>query len=65
MEVRKKVRPMRFGVTHVTRHDARVREALLSHGPRSSYEIATSDAHQRHMPHTNALRRTRPVRRGR
>jgi hypothetical protein len=65
MEGRKKVRPMRFGVTSVSRHDARVREAFLTHGARSSYEIATSDAHQRHMPHTNALRRNRPARRGR
>ncbi len=56
---------MRFGVTSVSRHDARVREAFLTHGARSSYEIATSDAHQRHMPHTNALRRNRPARRGR
>ena len=56
---------MRFGVTSVSRHDARVREAFLTHGARSSYEIATSDAHQRLMPHTNALRRNRPARRGR
>lgn len=65
MVVRKKVRSMRYGVTPDTRHDARIREAFLSHGARSSYEIATSDAHRRHMPHTNALRRTRPARRGR
>ncbi len=56
---------MRFGVMSANRPDARVREAFLTHGARSSYEIATSAAHQRHMPHRNALRRTRPVRRGR
>lgn len=56
---------MRFGVMSLKSHDARVREAFLSHGARSSYEIATSDAHQRHMPHRNALRRSRPARRGR
>lgn len=56
---------MPYGWMPDARHDTRLREAFLSHGARSSYEIATSDAHRRHMPHTNALRRTRPARRGR
>jgi hypothetical protein len=53
---------MRYGVTPTIRHDARVRGADLRHGPRSSFEIATSDAHQRHMPRKNALRRARRAR---
>ena len=62
MDVRKKVGFMPYGWMPDARHDTRLREAFLSHGARSSYEIATSDAHQRHMrPRKNAVRPTHHI----